>query len=127
VATIIGVCLVWLAALRGTWLLAEPNRRSAVVAWVRGLFAVVRHPLQSTAPLVVWALPGIALLVLPLWYDGPGAALFLLVSWLLSVFCRVALHFSYAPQKPPPQREVSPLEPPGPSYRGDHLTDAPWK
>jgi hypothetical protein len=127
VLTILGVCLVWLATLRGTWLLAEPKRRSALVAWMRGLFAVLRHPLQSIAPLLVWALPGIALLVLPLWYDGPAAAAVLLISWLLSVFFGVALHFSFAPPKPPPQREVSPLEPPGPSYRGDHLTDAPWR
>jgi hypothetical protein len=126
-STILGVCLVWLAALRGAWLLAEPNRRSALVAWLRGLFAVLRHPLQSTAPLLVWALPGVVLLLLPLWYDGPAATFVLLVSWLLSVFFRMALHFSYAPTKPPPEREISPLEPPGPSYRRDHLTDAPWR
>jgi hypothetical protein len=125
-ASIVGVILVWLAGLRGAWLLAEPRRRSALVAWMRGLFAVLRHPLRSFGPLLVWALPGVALLVLPVWYDGPVVMLLLLVSWLLSAFCRVALHLSYAPPKPPPQREISPLEPPGPR-RNDHLTDAPWR
>jgi len=126
VSTIVGVVLVWLAALRGAWMLAEPKRRSALVAWLRGLSAVLRHPLRSFAPLIVWALPGLVLLALPVWYDGPAAVLFLLVSWLLCAFCRVALHLSYAPPKPPPQREISPLEPPGP-YRNDHLTDRPWR
>jgi hypothetical protein len=126
VSTIVGAILVWLAALRGTWLLAEPKRRSALVAWLRGFFAVLRHPLRSLAPLIVWALPALALLILPLWYDGPVAVLVLLVSWLLSAFCRVALHLSYAPPKPPPEREISPLEPPGPR-RNTHLTDRPWR
>lgn len=126
ISTIVGVILVWLAALRGAWLLAEPKRRSALVAWLRGLFTILRHPLRSFAPLIVWALPGLVLLVLPVWYDGPVAVLLLLVSWLLSAFCRVALHLSFAPPKPPPQREISPLEPPGP-YRNDHLTDKPWR
>ena len=85
-----------------------------MAAWVRGLWAVLQQPLRSLLPFFVWALPGLALLAVPLLYDGPAAAIFLLVAWLVSAFCRVALHLSYAPPKPKPARSVSPLDPPGP-------------
>jgi len=114
VLTIVGTMMVWLATMRGMWLLGEPGRRSAMAAWVRGLWTVLRQPLRSFLPLFVWALPGLALLVLPLIYDGPAPGVFLLVAWLVSAFCWVALHLSYAPPKPIPKPEVSPLEPPGP-------------
>jgi len=114
VLTVLATMLVWLATLRGMWLLGEPGRRSAMAAWVRSLWAVLRQPLRSLLPFLVWALPGLALLVLPLLYDGPAAAVFLLVAWLVSAFCWVALHLSYAPPKGPPARTVSPLDPPGP-------------
>jgi hypothetical protein len=113
VLTILGTMMVWLATMRGMWLLGEPGRRSAMAAWVRGLWAVLRQPLRSFLPLLVWALPGLALLVLPLIYDGPAPGVFLLVAWLVSAFCWVALHLSYAPPKPIPKPEVSPLDPPG--------------
>jgi hypothetical protein len=116
VVSILTTTLVWLATLRGAWLLGEPDRRSAVAAWGRGLWAVLRQPLRSLLPFLVWALSGLALLMLPLLYDGPAAAVFLLVAWLVSAFCWVALHLSYAPPKPKPARSVSPLDPPGPSY-----------
>jgi len=114
VVTVVATIVVWLAAFRGGWLLGEPGRRSAMAAWVRGLWAVLRQPLRYLLPFLVWALPGAALLVLPLLYDGPSAAVFLLVAWLVSAFCWVALHLSYAPPKPTPQKAVSPLDPPGP-------------
>ena len=114
--TVLGTVLVWLGALHGMWLLGESGRRSAMAAWVRGLWAVLRQPLRSLLPFLVWALPGVVLLMLPLLYDGPAAAVFLLVAWLLSVFCWVALHLSYAPPKPQPAPTVSPLDPPSAPY-----------
>lgn len=114
VLTVLATTMVWLATLKGMWLLGEPGRRSAVAALVRGLWAVLRQPLRYLLPFLVWALPGAALLVLPLLYDGPAAAVFLLVAWLVSAFFWVALHLSYAPPKPTPKPTVSPLEPPGP-------------
>ena len=114
VVSVLATILVWLATLRGAWLLGEPDRHSAVVAWVRGLWAVLRQPIRSALPLLVWALPGLAFLVLPLLYDGPAAVVFLLVAWLVSTFCWVALHLSYAPPKPTLKPTVSPLDPPGP-------------
>ena len=114
VLTVLGTVVVWLATMQGMWLLGEPGRRSAVAAWVRGLWAVLRQPLRSLLPVLVWALPGIALLVLPIIYDGPAVGAFLLIAWLVSAFCWVAFHLSYAPPKPLRKPEVSPLEPPGP-------------
>jgi len=114
--TVLATMLVWLATLRGMWLLGEPGRRSVMAAWVRGLWVVLRQPLRYLLPFLVWALPGAALLVLPLLYDGPVAPVFLLIAWLVSAFCWVALHLSYAPPKPTPKRAVSPLDPPGAPY-----------
>ena len=116
VLTVLGTLMVWLATMRGMWLLGEPGRRSAIAAWVRGLWAVLRRPLRSFLPLLVWALPGLVLLVLPVIYDGPAPGMFLLVAWLVSSFCWVALHLSYAPPKPKARPKVSPLEPPGVPY-----------
>ncbi len=114
VVTVVATVLVWIAALRGAWLVGEPGRRSAMAAWARGMAAALRQPVRSFVPFIFWVLPGLALLVLPLFYDGPAAAVFLLIAWLLSAFCWVALHLSYAPAKPAPARPVSPLQPPGP-------------
>jgi hypothetical protein len=116
VLTVVATILVWLAAFRGGWFLGEPGRRSALAAWVRGFGVVVRQPLRSLLPLLVWAVPGLALLALPLLYDGPAATLFLLAAWLLGAFCMVALYMSYAPPKPEPSKPVSPLEPPSAPY-----------
>ncbi|MCJ7754065.1 MAG: hypothetical protein MUP13_05845, partial [Thermoanaerobaculales bacterium] len=116
VVTVLATTLVWLATLRGMWLLGEPGRRSATAAWARGLWAVLRQPLRSLLPFLALALPGFVFLALPLIYDGPAAAVFLLIAWLVSAFCWVALHLSYAPPKPTPKPMVSPLEPPGVPY-----------
>lgn len=101
-ATGLGLSLVVIiigrmAALRAAWLLGEPGRSSAVVAWLHGLFDGLRSPLQTLGPLVVWVAPGIGLLVLPLVIDGPLAPTVMLLSWLGSAFCWVALYLSYAP------------------------------
>jgi len=114
--TVLATILVWLATLRGVWLLGDSGRRSAMAAWVRGLSLVLRQPLRSLLPFIFWALPGLVLLALPLLYDGPAAAVFLLVAWLASAFCWVALHMSFAPPKPAPKPAVSPLEPPTAPY-----------
>jgi hypothetical protein len=116
VLTVAATIFIWLAAFRGGWLLGEPGRRSALLAWARGFGAAVRQPLRSLLPLLVWAVPGLALLVLPVLYDGPAASLFLLAAWLLAAFCMVALYMSYAPPKPKPPKAVSPLEPPSAPY-----------
>jgi apolipoprotein N-acyltransferase len=72
--------------------------------------------LRSLLPILVWAVPGFAMLVLPLIYGGPVAGAFLLFAWLVSAFCLVALFLSYAPPKPKPARSASPLDPPGAPY-----------
>jgi len=105
-ATGLGLSLVvivvcWLAALRAAWLLGEPGRHSAIVAWLQGLGESFRHPLRSVGPLVVWATPGIGLLVLPLVVEGPLATMVMLLAWLGSAFCWVALYLSYAPPEAP--------------------------
>lgn len=97
----VAVLLCWPAALRGAWLLGESGRRSAVVAWLRGLGASFRHPFGSLLPLLVWALPGAGLSVAPLLVDGAAALPVLLAAPLLSFFCSVALHLSFATPEPP--------------------------
>jgi hypothetical protein len=114
VFVVVGTVLVWVSTIRGGWLLGEEGRRSALMAWFRGLGATVRQPLRSLLPLLVWALSGLGLLVLPVLYVGPMTAAFLVVAWLLTAFCVVALFMSYAPPKQVRERPVSPLEPPGP-------------
>jgi hypothetical protein len=112
VLTVVVVIICWLATLRGAWLLGESGRRSAVVAWLRGLGATLRQPIRSLWTLVLWGLPGFALLVLPLLAEGLAAWLVLLPAWLSSAFCWVALYLSFAPKEPPAIPTTSPLEPP---------------
>jgi hypothetical protein len=97
--------LSWLASLRGAWLLGDSRRRSAVVAWLAGLWGTVRRPLSSLLTLVVWVLPALAAAALPLvagWRfelaRGPltGAAL-TGGAGLLTAFCLVGLFLSFAP------------------------------
>ena len=71
VLTAVVLIICWLATLRGAWLLGESGRRSAVVAWLRGLGATLRQPIRSLWTLALWAVPGFALLVLPLLVEGP--------------------------------------------------------
>ncbi len=112
VLTVVAMIICWLATLRGAWLLGESGRRSAVVAWLRGLGATVRQPIRSLWTLVLWGLPGFAFLVLPLLVEGLTAWLVLLPAWLSSAFCWVALYLSFAPIEMLPKQTTSPLEPP---------------
>ena len=100
VLTAVVLIVCWLATLRGAWLLGESGRRSAVVAWLRGFGAGLRQPIRSVFTLVLWAVPGFALLVLPVLVEGPAAGLVLLLAWLGSAFCWVALYLSFAPREP---------------------------
>jgi len=102
----------WLATLRGAWLLGESGRRSAAVAWLRGFGATLQQPIRSLCTLVLWAVPGFALLVLPVLVESPAAWLVLLPSWLGSAFCWVALFLSFAPPRLPAKQTASPLDPP---------------
>ena len=112
VLTAVVLIICWLATLRGAWLLGESGRRSAVVAWMRGLGATLRQPIRSLWTLALWGLPGFALLVLPVLAEGLAAWLVLLPAWLSSAFCWVALYLSFAPKEPFVKPTVSPLEPP---------------
>jgi hypothetical protein len=120
-----GVVLVmwWLATLRGAWLLGEPGRRSAMVAWLRGFVATLRQPIRSLWTLVLWAVPGFALLVLPVLIEGSAAWLALLPAWLGSAFCWVALFLSFAPPRLPTKQTASPLDPP--TFVTAHLPTQP--
>jgi hypothetical protein len=91
----------WMATLRGAWLLGESGRRSALVAWLRGLWAVILQPVRSTVPLLVWMVPAAVLLVLPVVLDMPWAVIAMTAGWLAGAFCWVALFVSFAPQEPP--------------------------
>jgi len=102
----------WLATLRGAWLLGESGRRSAAVAWLRGLGAALRQPIRSFGTLALWAVPGFTLLVLPVLLESPAAWLALLPAWLGSAFCWVALFLSFAPPRLPAKQTASPLDPP---------------
>ncbi len=112
VLTVIVLVGCWLATLRGAWLLGEPGRRSAMVAWLRGFVATLRQPIRSLFTLALWAVPGFALLVLPVLIEGPAAWLVLLPAWLGSAFCWVALFLSFAPPRLPVKKTASPLDPP---------------
>jgi hypothetical protein len=99
------VIVCWLAGLRGAWLLGEPDRRSAVVAWIGGLVGTARQPLSSVLTLTLWALPAVLAAALPLvagWQiealraPTPNAILGG-VSGVIQAFCWVGLFLSFAP------------------------------
>lgn len=102
---LVAAVLCWLATLRGAWLLGEVNRKSAVLAWLAGLWGTVKQPIRSLLALAVWALPGFAAAVLPLVAGGqieavraPFAnAVVSIACGLLSAFCLVGLFLSFAP------------------------------
>lgn len=97
--------LCWLATLRGAWLLGEVNRKSAVLAWLAGLWGTVKQPFRSLWTLAVWALPGLAVSVLPLVAGSRMEALRAPVAnamvgiacSLIAAFCLVGLFLSFAP------------------------------
>lgn len=103
--SVLALVLCWLATLRGAWLLGVGERRSAVLAWVAGLWGSVRHPLSSISTLAFWALPGAASIVLPVMTSWKFEALrgvvpiavFEAVAGLLTAVCLVGLFLSFAP------------------------------
>ena len=97
--------LCWLATLRGAWLLGESHRRSAVLAWLGGLWGTIRQPVRSLLVLLVWVAPGCAASVAPMilgWRFAilretiPSAVLGI-AAGLLTAFCLVGLFLSFAP------------------------------
>jgi hypothetical protein len=100
VVSAVSLAVFWIATLRGGWLLGESGRRSAVVAWIRGLGATLRRPLRSLLPLLVWAVPGLVLLAVPLIVGGALAVPALMAAALVAACCWVALYLSYAPREP---------------------------
>jgi hypothetical protein len=100
VVSAVAVVVFWVATLRAGWLLGESGRSSAVLAWLRGLGATLRRPLRSLLPLLVWGVPGLVLLVVPLFVGGALAVPALMAAALAAAFCWVALYLSYAPREP---------------------------
>jgi hypothetical protein len=99
------VVLVWLATLRGAWLLGVGNRRSAVLAWVDGLWGSLRHPVSSLVTLALWSVPALAAIAVPLlvgWnfevLRSPlPSAIIDAAAGLFAAFCLVGLFLSFAP------------------------------
>jgi len=100
VISAMALAVYWVATLRGGWLLGESGRRSALVAWLRGLGTTLRRPLRSFLPLLIWGVPACALLVAPLFVRGPLAVPALMSAMLAAACCWVALYLSYAPREP---------------------------
>jgi len=97
--------LCWMATLRGAWLLGQSHRRSAVLAWLAGLWETIRQPVRSFATLLVWMAPGLAAVVAPMilgWrfeiLRGTIPSTILgAVAGLAVAFCLVGLFLSFAP------------------------------
>ena len=105
VATKLTAIAVWLATLHGSWLLGLPGRRSALVAWLRGLQVAVHRPLASLGSWLVWVVPALLVsVVVPLLgvafeglRGGPLLAVLGLLASLARAFCWVGLFCSFAP------------------------------
>jgi hypothetical protein len=97
--------LVWTAHLRAAWMLGQPERRSAVLAWLRGLVDTLRTPVASVGTVVVWGVPALIVSTLPLvagsWFEGlRGAWALPVLGQAVAAFraaCWVGLFLSYAP------------------------------
>jgi len=94
--------ILFSAGFRASWELARPLRRSAFLAFLRGLRGTARRPISSVLPMLFPGL-GIPLLTtIPLWVlitFSPGAISTTLISLgaaLLVAFAEVWLYFSYA-------------------------------
>ena len=86
-------------------MLGQSHRRSAVLAWLAGLWETIRQPVRSLATLLVWVAPGLAVVVAPMilgWRFEilrgtiPSAVLGA-VAGLVVAFCWVGLFLSFAP------------------------------
>jgi len=105
-ASLLAVAVCWLATLRGAWLLGEAGRRSAIVAWLRGLVGTARSPVRSGFTLALWAVPALlfqtlplsAGLVLPPLPGGGAGRLVAVLATFLAAFCWVGLLLSFAPK-----------------------------
>ncbi len=113
------VLFLWAGTLRALWELAETGRRSAVLAWLRGLSGVLRHPLVSIGVLLVWIVPALVVWIgaflgaralgpigggLPAYLVLQIGALLRAVAWvgLVGSFAPiVGLAVRPAPEKPP--------------------------
>ena len=108
VATLVVAATCWLATLHAAWLLGQADRRSAVLAWVQGLGQSVRRPFRSMLTLLVWTVPGLGFVGLPLllgwWWPtlraGDPALVVNLLAGLAGAFCWVGLFLSFAPPEP---------------------------
>lgn len=104
-ASAVVVIVVWLATLHGAWLLGLPGRRSAVVAWLRGLQATARRPVAGLWTVLVWVVPALlASAVVPLLgaaFAGLRGGLLLIAIGMLAglarAFCWVGLFCSFTP------------------------------
>lgn len=104
------VCLVaavlcWMATLRGAWLLGQSHRRSAVLAWLGGLWGTIRQPVRSLLTLLAWAVPGLAAVVTPtilgwrfeIFRETIPSSVLGIAAGLFVAFCSVGLFLSFAP------------------------------
>lgn len=97
--------LSWMAALRGAWLLGESHRRSAVLAWLAGLWGTVRQPVRSLVTLVVWMAPALVAVVAPTilaWHfeilrEMVPSTVVGTIAGVVMAFCQVGLFLSFAP------------------------------
>lgn len=103
-ASAVVVIVVWLATLHGAWLLGLPGRRSAVMAWLRGLQDTTRRPVAGLWTVLVWVVPALlASAVAPLLgavFAGLRGGLLLIAIGMLAslarAFCWVGLFCSFA-------------------------------
>lgn len=97
--------IVWAATLRAAWLLGLPERRSAVLAWLRGLVGTLRAPVMSLGTVVAWALPALLIslvplavgFLLPVVRDGWAIPILGQIAALTRAFCWVGLFASFGP------------------------------
>ncbi len=96
--------LAWSATLRGVWILARPERRSAALAWLRGLADSLRWPLRSPLTVLAWLLAAVLATavaeLLAQWtrpLSGVVGLTLSLVGGLARAFCWVALLGSFGP------------------------------
>jgi hypothetical protein len=99
------VPVFWAATARAAWLLGLPERRSVVLAWLRGVLDTVRTPLSSLGTVGVWAVPALVVSTLPLlaglWFEPlrGGWTLSILgqIAGFVRALCWVGLFLSFAP------------------------------
>jgi len=105
VVTKLVAIVVWIATLHGAWLLGLPERRSAALAWLRGLWTSARMPLSSVWAWLVWLVPAMAVSAAPpvvgFLFEGlRGGPVLIgleLMASLARAFCWVGLFCSFAP------------------------------